>query len=216
MHLKNDSKLFSGVFVFPIIIAAVIILGLIALQAYHWAFAASRMTLLPLVLLGDERPRPLVPYEFGWSLHPSVLIGTGILGALYFLGDRTAPPSLPAGPRRPERWRVACFCAGAAADPGGRSTVRMHDLSDYYLFSVHMVQHLVLTLVVPPLLIAGDAGVAAAPPGAPAPGACGWPGFSPTRWCAALLYSVTIAVWHLDAVLRPHDAKPRACTSPPT
>ena len=41
MHLKNDSKLFSGVFVFPIIIATVIILGLIALQAYHWAFAAS-------------------------------------------------------------------------------------------------------------------------------------------------------------------------------
>ncbi len=42
MHLKNDSKLFSGVFVFPIIIAAVIIVGLIALQAYHWAFAAAR------------------------------------------------------------------------------------------------------------------------------------------------------------------------------
>ncbi len=41
MHLKNDSKLFSGVFVFPIIIATVIILGLVALQAYHWAFAAS-------------------------------------------------------------------------------------------------------------------------------------------------------------------------------
>ena len=39
MHLKNDSKLFSGVFVFPIIIATVIILGLVALQAYHWAFA---------------------------------------------------------------------------------------------------------------------------------------------------------------------------------
>jgi cytochrome c oxidase subunit 4 len=41
MHLKNDSKLFSGVFVFPIIIAAVIIVGLIVLQTYHWAFAAS-------------------------------------------------------------------------------------------------------------------------------------------------------------------------------
>jgi caa(3)-type oxidase subunit IV len=40
MHLKNDSKLFSGVFVFPIIIAAVIILGLVALQAYHWAFSS--------------------------------------------------------------------------------------------------------------------------------------------------------------------------------
>jgi heme/copper-type cytochrome/quinol oxidase subunit 4 len=41
MHLKNDSKLFSGVFVFPIIIAAVIIVGLIVLQAYHWAFATG-------------------------------------------------------------------------------------------------------------------------------------------------------------------------------
>ena len=41
MHLKNDSKLFSGVFVFPIIIAAVVILALIVLQAYHWAFARS-------------------------------------------------------------------------------------------------------------------------------------------------------------------------------
>ena len=41
MHLKNDSKLFSGVFVFPLIIATVIILSLILLQAYHWAFARS-------------------------------------------------------------------------------------------------------------------------------------------------------------------------------
>ncbi|MBA3316965.1 MAG: cytochrome C oxidase subunit IV family protein [Gemmatimonadales bacterium] len=41
MHLKNDSKLFSGVFVFPLLIAAIVILALIALQAYHWAFARS-------------------------------------------------------------------------------------------------------------------------------------------------------------------------------
>src|SRR5688572_31191394 len=39
MHLKNDSKLFSGVFVFPLIIATVVILALIILQAYHWAFS---------------------------------------------------------------------------------------------------------------------------------------------------------------------------------
>jgi putative membrane protein len=31
----------------------------------------------------------------------------------------------------------------------------LHDLSDWYLFSAHMVQHLVLTLVVPPLLLTG-------------------------------------------------------------
>jgi putative membrane protein len=34
----------------------------------------------------------------------------------------------------------------------------LHDLSDYYLFSAHMVQHLLLTLVAPPLLIAGIPG----------------------------------------------------------
>ena len=41
MHMNNEIKLFSGVFVFPLIIASVVILALIALQAYHWAFARS-------------------------------------------------------------------------------------------------------------------------------------------------------------------------------
>src|SRR5918999_3131356 len=41
MHLKNDSKLFTGVFVFPLIIAAVVIVAMIALQAYHWAFSRT-------------------------------------------------------------------------------------------------------------------------------------------------------------------------------
>jgi cytochrome c oxidase subunit 4 len=38
MHLKQDSKLFSGLFVFPLIIAAVVIVSLIALFAYHYGF----------------------------------------------------------------------------------------------------------------------------------------------------------------------------------
>ena len=41
MHLKQDSKLFTGVFVFPLIIAAFIIVALMVLQAYHFAFARS-------------------------------------------------------------------------------------------------------------------------------------------------------------------------------
>jgi caa(3)-type oxidase subunit IV len=41
MHLKQDSKLFTGVFVFPLTIAAFIVLALIVLQAYHFAFARS-------------------------------------------------------------------------------------------------------------------------------------------------------------------------------
>ena len=41
MHLKQDSKLFSGVFVFPLIIAAFIIVALMVIHAYTFAFARS-------------------------------------------------------------------------------------------------------------------------------------------------------------------------------
>jgi hypothetical protein len=41
MHLKQDSKLFSGVFVFPLIIAIIIVVSLIVLMAYHFAFAKT-------------------------------------------------------------------------------------------------------------------------------------------------------------------------------
>ena len=41
MHLKQDSKLFTGVFVFPLIIATFIVGALIVLQAYHFVFARS-------------------------------------------------------------------------------------------------------------------------------------------------------------------------------
>lgn len=38
MHLKQDSKLFSGLFVFPLIIATVVIVSLIALFIYHYTY----------------------------------------------------------------------------------------------------------------------------------------------------------------------------------
>lgn len=41
MHLKQDSKIFAGVFVFPLIIATVIIVSLIILMAYHYVFARA-------------------------------------------------------------------------------------------------------------------------------------------------------------------------------
>ena len=41
MHLKQDSPLFAGVFVFPLTIAAIVIVALAALLAYHMAFAQS-------------------------------------------------------------------------------------------------------------------------------------------------------------------------------
>ncbi len=41
MHLKQDSQLLSGLFVFPLIIATVVIVSLAILMAYHHAFAKS-------------------------------------------------------------------------------------------------------------------------------------------------------------------------------
>jgi cytochrome c oxidase subunit 4 len=41
MHLKQDSKLFSGIFVFPLTIAAVMIVGLMLLMSYHMWFAKA-------------------------------------------------------------------------------------------------------------------------------------------------------------------------------
>jgi heme/copper-type cytochrome/quinol oxidase subunit 4 len=41
MHLKQDSKLFTGLFVFPLIIAAVIVVSLMLLFSYHLHYNAG-------------------------------------------------------------------------------------------------------------------------------------------------------------------------------
>jgi cytochrome c oxidase subunit IV len=41
MHLKQDSKVFTGVFVFPLMIAAFIVVAMIVLHAYTFGFARS-------------------------------------------------------------------------------------------------------------------------------------------------------------------------------
>jgi putative membrane protein len=161
--------------------------------------------LLPFAPLLDERPRPTTPFEWHWSLHPSVLLGTGLLGALYFygIGPWRRRRGLPPAPG----WKIASFCAALAVLLGALNGP-MHDLSDYYLFSVHMVQHLLLTLLFPPLLILGTPGWLIEPLLRPRavrrvarvlthPAA------------AAVIFTATIAVWHLgqfyDLMMRDHD-----------
>jgi putative membrane protein len=72
----------------------------------------------------------------------------------------------------------------------------LHDLSDYYLFSAHMVQHLLLTLWVAPFLLAGTPGWMLRPAlqyhwvsaiAKPISGARG----------AFIFFNVTIAAWHV-------------------
>jgi putative membrane protein len=85
-----------------------------------------------------------------WSIHPSTVIGIAALGALYLWGAKRLN-------RDPTTRQKAWFLSGLLlmfASLNGP----LHDLSDDYLFSAHMVQHLLLTLAVPPLLLAGVPG----------------------------------------------------------
>ena len=152
--------------------------------------------LLPFAPLLDERTRPLGPYELAWSLHPSVLLGTGILGALYFYGigpwrRRRGLPPAPA-------WKVASFC-GALLVLLVSLNGPVHDLSDDYLFAAHMVQHMLLMLVFPPLLIAGTPGWLLRPLLRP-PAVHRVARVLTQPLVAAVLFSFTFAVWHLPSV----------------
>lgn len=95
---------------------------------------------------------------FSWTqfdLHPSTVIGVGALAGLYawFLGPvrrRLATPRVPPG-------KVLAYGASLAVILLALNGP-IHHLSDEYLFSAHMVQHLMLTLLVPPLLLGGLTG----------------------------------------------------------
>jgi putative membrane protein len=86
---------------------------------------------------------PSGPWQ-AWDLHPSVVIGLAVLGGLYVYW----------GGLKASRRQIAAF-AGALVVLGVSLNGPLHNLSDRYLFSAHMVQHLVLTLVFPPLLLYG-------------------------------------------------------------
>ncbi|MGW8313916.1 MAG: cytochrome c oxidase assembly protein, partial [Desulfuromonadales bacterium] len=78
-----------------------------------------------------------------WSCYPSVIGGVLVLLVVYLAVTRLRPPP-----------RFAWFALGlltivvALLSP-------LDILSDQYLFSAHMIQHLLLVLVAPPLLLAG-------------------------------------------------------------
>ena len=88
-----------------------------------------------------------------WHLHPDVLAGLVLIAALYLLGLSRARPS-PQWLHPVERRQMVLFFLGLAVVYLAEGTP-LHELSEHYLFSAHMVQHLLLTLVAPPLLMLG-------------------------------------------------------------
>jgi len=89
----------------------------------------------------------------GFSIHWSTVLGCVALAGWYEWGARraAADPSAGAPPTQGQRVLFITGLVVMLISLNGP----LHDLSDSFLFSAHMVQHLVLTLVVPPLLITG-------------------------------------------------------------
>src|SRR6266699_1778466 len=132
-----------------------------------------------------------------WNIHPSVAVGLVLLGGLYvYLGGLTSA-----------RRHVASF-VGALVVLFLALNGPLHNLSDTYLFSAHMAQHLLLTLVFPPLLLYGTPSCVVRPLLRP-------------RWimgvarvvtrplAAAIIFSAPIVIWHVpalyEAALRHHN-----------
>jgi len=131
-----------------------------------------------------------------WDLHPSVVIGLVLLGGLYVYWG-----GLKAGRRRTLAFGASLLVILLALDGP------LHNLSDAYLFSAHMVQHLLLTLLFPPLLLYGTPAWVVRPLLTP-------------RWVmvlarvatrpvpAAAAFTAPIALWHVplfyEAALRHH------------
>jgi putative membrane protein len=90
-----------------------------------------------------------------WHADPVVVTGLLLLGGAYLTAALRRDRLDPAARVRPAK--CVSFLAGLAV-LFGALTGPVHDLSDYYLFSAHMVQHLLLAFAMPPLLLYGTPG----------------------------------------------------------
>lgn len=91
------------------------------------------------------------PHLDVWAL--VLLLEGGYLLALRRLGPRRVPPGAVVASRA----QVAAFTLGVLAI-WVAADWPVHELSEDHLLSVHMVQHLLLTLAAPPLLLLGTPG----------------------------------------------------------
>jgi putative membrane protein len=138
--------------------------------------------------------------QLGWryfTVHWSTVVGLAALLALYewrirVHRSRAATPQEVAGPTSLQHTAFVSGLMLIFLSLNGP----LHDLSDYYLFSAHMVQHLMLTLWMPPLLIYGTPGWMLRPALQ-----FGWVNAIARRVSTAsaafVIFNVVVAVWHL-------------------
>jgi putative membrane protein len=149
-----------------------------------------------------------------FSVHPSTSIGIAAFVAAYIWRARQGPAAADRFPVpvTPASANAAQLDAAAApAGPTGAQRLSfftallllfltlngpLHDLSDFYLFSGHMVQHLILTLVVPPLMVFGTPGWMLRPLLRRAPLFAIARKLTSITWCF-VIFNVVLAFWHL-------------------
>lgn len=123
-----------------------------------------------------------------WTVHPSTVIGLGVLAALYVWAAWRSEMRL-------RLYQPICFFSGLFVIFASLNGP-IHDLSDYYLFSAHMVQHLLITLLVPPLLLLGLPGWMLRPL-LRNERVAKFAGFMTRPMTCFVIFNVVIAVWHL-------------------
>ncbi len=93
------------------------------------------------------------PDFFRWQPHPEVWVLVGGLLVLYVyalraIGPRAVAPGQPVATPAQKRWfALGIVLLWIAAD------WPMHDISEEYLYSVHMFQHMMLAFFIPPVML---------------------------------------------------------------
>ncbi len=116
--------------------------------------ALALLLVLPAVAMahGAVTPSPTFPgVLLAWRFDPLVIGGLLATGAAYLSLARSVGAAHPGNP--PRHWRTAAFLGGL----GAIAVALLSPIEAYegVLFSVHMVQHLLLELVAAPLLLLG-------------------------------------------------------------
>jgi putative membrane protein len=91
-----------------------------------------------------------------WNLDPTILLGTALLCGAYLYTIGPLRKRYGWGPEV-KRGQVVAFLVGTAIMFLALISP-LDELGDEYLFSAHMVQHLLITLVAPPLWLLGTPG----------------------------------------------------------
>ncbi len=109
-----------------------------------------------LIALHGSEPNGSIHLLTAWNLDPTILVGTVALGGLYCAMIGPLRRRYGLGPEVKCR-QIVAFLAGTAVM--FLALVSPLDaLGDEYLFSAHMVQHLLITVVAPPLWLWGTPG----------------------------------------------------------